>query len=84
MRACVLVYVCACVCVCMRVCVHTFVHACVFACICLCVRGCVPASIHVCHRYIKLWCCHVTVSHLISKGNANIFKSDVALTMKWW
>ena len=77
MLACVCV--CVCVCVCMRACVC--VHACV--CVCLCVCEGVPASIHVCHRYIKLWCCHITVSHVISKENASIFKCDVALTMKW-
>ena len=57
--------VCACVCACVRVCVC--VHACVCVCVCLCVCEGVPASIHVCHRYIKLWCCHVTVSHVISR-----------------
>ena len=72
-HACVCAHACVCVCVCARAC------ACVRVCVC---EG-VPASIHVCHRYIKLWCCHVTVSHVISKENASIFKCDVALTMKW-
>ena len=76
---CACVYVCAHACVCVCVCVC----ACVCVCVCLCVCEGVPASIHVCHRYIKLWCCHVTVSHVISKENASIFKCDVALTMKW-
>ena len=75
----------ACVCVLMLACVCVRVCACVRVCVCVCLCVCegVPASIHVCHRYIKLWCCHVTVSHVISKENASIFKCDVALTMKW-
>ena len=84
---CLHVYIatCACMCVCAHACVCVRVHACVCVCVCVCLCVCegVPASIHVCHRYIKLWCCHVTVSHVISKENASIFKCDVALTMKW-